>query len=180
MRCIKCELENRAGRKFCASCGTALPVPCESCGFSLALARKGQEISKETGPGFAGPILYGLLALVEDKRKDQEAALAAGEALLGQGSVGHNHFWFRRYAIERALLLEDLNEATRQADALLARMSAEPLAYASVVAERGRYLVRRGLGEATEMDEDKHRLLRATAAEAGWRIDALGSALRQM
>ena len=147
---------------------------------ALALARKGQEISEETGPGFAGPILYGLLALVEDKRKDQEAALAAGEALLGQGSVGHNHFWFRRYAIERALLLEDLNEATRQADALLARMSAEPLAYASVVAERGHYLVRRGSGEATEMDEDKHRLLRATAAETGWRIDALGSALRQM
>ena len=147
---------------------------------ALALARKGQEISEETGPGFAGPILYGLLALVEDKRKDQEAALAAGEALLGQGSVGHNHFWFRRYAIERALLLEDLNEAARQADALLSRMSAEPLAYASVVAERGHYLVRRGLGEATEMDEDKHRLLRATAAESGWRIDALGSALRQM
>src|SRR6202158_3682580 len=34
VRCIKCELENRAGRKFCASCGTALPVPCENCGFS--------------------------------------------------------------------------------------------------------------------------------------------------
>src|ERR1700682_421200 len=33
VRCIKCELENRAERKFCASCGTALPVPCESCGF---------------------------------------------------------------------------------------------------------------------------------------------------
>jgi hypothetical protein len=59
-------------------------------------------------------------------------------------------------------------------------MSAEPLAYASVVAERGLYLVRRRLGEATEMDENKQRLLRATAAETGWRIDALGSALRQM
>ena len=33
MRCMKCELENRAGRKFCASCGIALPVACESCGF---------------------------------------------------------------------------------------------------------------------------------------------------
>jgi tetratricopeptide (TPR) repeat protein len=147
---------------------------------ALALARKGREISEETGPGFAGPILYGLLALVEDKRKDQEAALAAGEALLGQGSVGHNHFWFRRYAIERALLFEDWNEVARQADALLIRMSAEPLAYASVVAERGRYLVRRGLGEATDMDEEKLRLLSATAAEIGLRIDALGSALRQI
>ena len=147
---------------------------------ALALARKGSEISEETGPGFVGPILYGLLALVEDERSDQEAALAAGEALLSQGAVGHNHIWFRRYAIERALLLEDWNEADRQADALLVRMSAEPLAYASIVAERGRYLVRRGLGETTDMDEEKFRLLSEATAELDLRIDALGSALRQI
>ena len=40
MRCIKCELENRAGRKFCASCGTALPVPCENCGFPNEAAER--------------------------------------------------------------------------------------------------------------------------------------------
>ena len=95
-------------------------------------------------------------------------------------AVGHNHFWFRRYAIERALLLEDWNEADRQADALLVRMAAEPLAYASIVAERGRYLVRRGLGETTDMDEEKFRLLSEATAEIDLRIDALGSALRQI
>ena len=116
---------------------------------ALTLAREGREISEETGPGFVGPILYGLLALVEDKRTDQEAALAAGEALLNQGCVGHNYFWFRRYAIERALLLEDWNEVDRQADALLLRMANEPLAYASYVAERGHHLARRGRGDAT-------------------------------
>jgi ATP/maltotriose-dependent transcriptional regulator MalT len=143
---------------------------------ALALAQMGREISEETGAGFAGPILYGLLALVEDKRKDQEAALVAGEALLGQGSVGHNHFWFRRYAIERALLLEDWNEVDNQADALLLRMANEPLAYASYVAERGQYLARRGRGDAT--DEAKLRLLSVAAAEIDMRIDALGCALR--
>jgi hypothetical protein len=30
---------------------------------ALTLAREGREISEETGPGFVGPILYGLLAL---------------------------------------------------------------------------------------------------------------------
>jgi class 3 adenylate cyclase len=40
VRCMKCELENRAGRKFCASCGTALPVPCESCGFPNEAAER--------------------------------------------------------------------------------------------------------------------------------------------
>src|SRR5205807_2024055 len=84
---------------------------------ALALAREGREISNETGPGFTGPILYGLLALLEDRREQQEIALAAGEALLAQGSVGHNHFWFRRYAIERALLFEDWEKADKQADA---------------------------------------------------------------
>ena len=146
---------------------------------ALVLARMGREISEETGPGFAGPILYGLLALAEDKREAQEAALAAGETLLTQGAVGHNHFWFRRYAIERALLLGDWKEVIRQADALLLRMSHEPLAYARVVAERGRCLARRGLGEATETDEETLRRLDATADEAGLRIDALGKALRQ-
>src|SRR6202790_1335140 len=126
---------------------------------ALTLAREGREISEETGPGFVGPILYGLLALVEDKRTDQEMALAAGEALLNKGCVGHNYFWFRRYAIERALLFEDWNEVDRQADALLLRMSAEPLAYATILAERGRYLVRRGRGQATEADEAQHGLL---------------------
>ena len=146
---------------------------------ALLLARKGREISDETGSGFAGPILYGLLALVEDKRDDQQAALAAGETLLGQGAVGHNHFWFRRYAIERALLFEDWNEVTRQANALLARVSDEPLAYARIVAERGHCLARRGLGEATDTDEEKLGLLAATADKAGFRLDALGSALRR-
>jgi class 3 adenylate cyclase/tetratricopeptide (TPR) repeat protein len=143
---------------------------------ALTLAREGREIAEETGSGFVGPILYGLLALVEDKRSDQEAALAAGEALLKQGCVGHNHFWFRRYAIERALLLEDWNEVDRQADALLLRMAAEPLAYASFVAERGHHLACHGRGDSTS--EAKLRLLSATAAEIDFRMDALGSALR--
>ena len=145
---------------------------------ALALARRGREISEETGPGFVGAGLCGFLALVEDKREDQEAALAAGEALLGQGSVGHNHFSFRRYAIERALLLEDWNEVTRQADALLFRMAAEPLAYASFVAERGYHLARQGRGDAT--DDAKLKLLSGAAAQIDMRIDALGNALRRM
>ena len=40
MRCTKCEFENREGRKFCASCGTALPVLCERCGFANEAAER--------------------------------------------------------------------------------------------------------------------------------------------
>jgi tetratricopeptide (TPR) repeat protein len=147
---------------------------------ALALAREGLEISDEAGPGFTGPILYGLLALLEDRHEDQDIALAAGKALLAQGCVGHNHFWFRRYAIERALLFEDWKEADRQSDALLLRMADERLTYSSLVAERGHMLARRGRGEATEDDEDRLNATLAAASAIDMRIDALGHALRRI
>jgi class 3 adenylate cyclase len=34
MRCVACQVENRAGRRFCAECGAALSVTCAACGFS--------------------------------------------------------------------------------------------------------------------------------------------------
>jgi class 3 adenylate cyclase len=33
LRCKGCEFENREGRKFCASCGAALPAACPDCGY---------------------------------------------------------------------------------------------------------------------------------------------------
>ena len=48
---------------------------------ALALAREGREISNETGPGFVGPILYGLLALLEDRREDQEISSHCGDGI---------------------------------------------------------------------------------------------------
>jgi ATP/maltotriose-dependent transcriptional regulator MalT len=146
---------------------------------ALALIREGLEISEQTGPGFAGPILYGLLALLHDRAEDQEAALEAGETLLEKGSVGHNHFWFRRYAIERALLLGNWNEADRHADALLRRMTDEPLPYATYVAERGQLLARRGRGDVMPTDDEKLAKLLTSTNEIGMRIEALGEALRQ-
>src|ERR1700722_18346233 len=34
LRCKGCQSENREGRKFCASCGFALPVACRECGYA--------------------------------------------------------------------------------------------------------------------------------------------------
>jgi len=33
MRCPNCMAENAASRRFCAQCGTPLPLPCPACGF---------------------------------------------------------------------------------------------------------------------------------------------------
>ena len=147
---------------------------------ALALARGAREISEETGPGFIGPAIQGLIALTAEAREERSAALAAGEAMLARGAVGHNHFWFRRHAIERALLDEDWDEAERQADALLHRMADEPLPFGSCVATRGRVLARRGRGDASDADEQALEQALASAAAAGARIDALGLALRSI
>ena len=125
-----------------------------------------------------GPIRYGLLGLIETERSAREAALATGEALLAKGAGGHNHFWFRRYAIEAALQAEDWNEAEAHADALARRTAAEPLPYSDLIVARGRILARMGRGTARDEDVGELAALRAKAAAVDFRIDALKDALR--
>jgi hypothetical protein len=145
---------------------------------ALGLAREGLAASEETTPGFVGPFLYGLVGLIEAERSAREAALAAGEALLAKGAVGLNHIWFRRYAIEATLQAEGWREAEAHADALARRTAAEPLQYSDLIVERGRILSRAGRGTARDEDAEKLAALRAKAAAADFRIDALGDALR--
>ena len=98
----------------CAELALVEGCPAEA----LSLVREGLAASEETSPGFAGPALFGLSALTEPTPEAQESALAAGESLLAKGAVSHNHFWFRRYAIEHALRLLDWDAAERHAEAL--------------------------------------------------------------
>jgi class 3 adenylate cyclase/tetratricopeptide (TPR) repeat protein len=37
MQCIRCQTDNREGRRFCSKCGAALAAACSSCGFSNEL-----------------------------------------------------------------------------------------------------------------------------------------------
>jgi hypothetical protein len=145
---------------------------------ALALVREGLAASEETSPRFVGPLLYGLLGLIETERSAREAALAAGEALIAKGAGGHNHFWFRRYAIEAALQAEEWSEAEAQADALARRTAAEPMPYSDLIIERGHILARMGRGTARDEDVGDLAALRAKAAAADFRIDALRDALR--
>ena len=145
---------------------------------ALALVREGLAASEETSPGYCGPYLYGLLGLIETERSAREAALAAGEALLAKGAVGDNHFFFRRVAIEAALQSEAWDAADAHADALARRTATEPFPLSDLIVARGRILARMGRGTARDEDVGELAALRAKAAAADFRIDALGDALR--
>jgi class 3 adenylate cyclase/tetratricopeptide (TPR) repeat protein len=40
MRCVRCQTENREGRRFCAQCGAPLSLACPSCGFANEAGEK--------------------------------------------------------------------------------------------------------------------------------------------
>jgi class 3 adenylate cyclase/tetratricopeptide (TPR) repeat protein len=146
---------------------------------ALSLLQSGLEASEETSPGFVGPILLGLKALAEPSPAAQERALSAGESLLAKGAVGHNHFWFRRYAIEWALRAEDWDAADRHIEALFKRTATEPLPYSSYLVRRGQLLASLGRGAAGESEARELSELRSRASAAGLRLDALAEAIRR-
>ena len=97
-------------------------------------------LSRETGIGFSGPIILGLLMLcaVDDPTRQRHAAEA--EAVLAAGCISHNYFSYYRYAIEAALDRDDLAAAMHYADALEAYTHEEPLPYSDVLIRRARTL----------------------------------------
>ncbi|MEP6656269.1 MAG: adenylate/guanylate cyclase domain-containing protein [Betaproteobacteria bacterium] len=97
-------------------------------------------LSRETGIGFCGPMVLGLMALcaVDDQTRQRHAAEA--EAVLAAGCISHNYFFYYRYAIEAALDRDDFAAAMHYADALEAYTHAEPLPYSEMLIRRARTL----------------------------------------
>lgn len=97
-------------------------------------------LSRETGIGFSGPVILGLLVLcaVDDEARRRHAAEA--EAVLAAGCVSHNYFFYYRYAIEDALGRNDPASAMHYADALEAYTRGEPLPYSNILIRRARVL----------------------------------------
>ena len=113
-----------------------------------ALADLGEAlaISRETGMAFIGPVILGVLARTTDDTAVRSKALAEGEALLAAGSISHNHFLFRRDAIDACLEQSAWDEADRHAGALEDYARQEPSPWPGFVVARGRALAARGRG----------------------------------
>jgi len=69
--------------------------------------------------------------------------------MLTEDCIGHNHLWFRRYAIEASLNVGDWPEAKRHADALAAFTWPEPLPWADYFTRWGRSVADWHSGERT-------------------------------
>ncbi len=118
-------------------------------GDADAAARRLQEawaISIDVGHGFAGPRILSQMALCAADPGRRRRHLAEGEALLRQGSVGHNYFWFYRDAIEASLAAGEWDEADSYAKALEDYTRPEPLPWGDFFIARGRALAQFGRG----------------------------------
>ncbi|WP_429342534.1 hypothetical protein [Paraburkholderia sp. GAS42] len=123
-------------------------------------------ISRETGIAYMQPFYLGVLARATDDEAVFETALAEGEALLVAGAVSHNHFLFRRGAIDACIDRGLWDAAATHAAALEDYARREPSPFSAFVVARARALVSYGRGnrdlaslnELQQLKEEGRRL----------------------
>ena len=108
-----------------------------------------------------------LLAACTPDPDERRTALAQAEDLLASGSVSHNHFWFRRAAMEQALDRQEWDEADRHAGALEQYTKAEPLPWSDFYCLRARTLAAVGRRAKDASVQANLRRLHGEATAAG-------------
>ena len=146
---------------------------------ALQHAHTAFDLARQTGLGFAGAWLCGLTARAAPSVEERSRALREGEELLKQPSVAHNHLWFYKDAIESCVDVSDWDAVLRYADALENFVSAEPLPWAMLVAERGRALERVARGANRPAALQRLQEVRDSVAVSGanWAFEAIDLAL---
>ncbi|BCF92250.1 hypothetical protein PPGU16_53170 [Paraburkholderia largidicola] len=104
-------------------------------------------ISRETGMAYLGASYLGILARVSDDIGGCEQALKEGAALLAAGAVSHNHYLFRRDALDACIDWGMWDAAAVHAAALEDYTCREPSPFSAFVVARGRALIAYGRGD---------------------------------
>lgn len=105
----------------------------------LALCREALELAERTSMTFAGPLVYGVYALIEPDPSRQMELLRQGEALMAETSLAHNRVYFLRFALDWAIERGRWDEAVRYADILATYFETrEKLPYVDLLVARGR------------------------------------------
>ncbi len=134
---------------------------------ALRLLEQAIAIARDTGIGYVGPQLLGKLAETTTDPERRRRALDEGERLLTEGAVSHNHFRFRRSAMEACLSARQWAEAERHASALEDYTRPEPLPWSDFFIARSRALAAFGRGRRDEATMQELRRLRDEAARVG-------------
>jgi class 3 adenylate cyclase/tetratricopeptide (TPR) repeat protein len=131
------------------------------------MAREAVALTREHAMSYMGPATFGMAARLVDDPRQRNAFLSEGESLLAVPSLGHNHFFFRRYAIEAELAAGRTDEVRRHALAFAKYAEREPTPLTDLV-------VRRGLLLADAVDGRLTPETRAELNERGRAAERLG------
>lgn len=101
-----------------------------------ALLRDALAMARETGIGFGGPLILGLLVRVSEDVPERAAFAREAERILDAGCFSHCHFLYRRLAIDDALARGEHDEALRQGAALERYTAAQALPYSDMLVRR--------------------------------------------
>jgi tetratricopeptide (TPR) repeat protein len=131
---------------------------------ATACLRRALSLCADVGMQFSGPRTYGALARAVDSSVERDSLLQAGEGLLQQSVVGHNHLWFYRDAMEGMLMSRDTTRALDYARKLEEFTAAEPLPWAELFIARCRALAK-VLNERTDQSLDELKRVRTRLVE---------------
>jgi hypothetical protein len=137
---------------------------------ALPLAREALALIQSSPMTFIGPRILAVLASCTPDPDERTQALAKAEEILASGSVSHNHFWFRRAAMEQALERQEWAEVERHADALTRYTQSEPVPWSDFHCLRARTLAAVGRGGKDSEIGTTLRRLHAQATEVGLKV----------
>jgi tetratricopeptide (TPR) repeat protein len=107
-------------------------------------------LAHQTGMAFAGPMILSGIACAEQDPTMAKLALEQGEAVLSESCMSHCYLHFYRNSIDVSLQWGSWDQALRYAARLEDYVSAEPLAWASLIIERARGLAAAGAGQRSD------------------------------
>ena len=120
--------------------GAQLEAACGRSKLAAEMAREAVALCRQHALSYLGPAALGIGAALSDDPAERDAWLAEGEALLQKPTLGHNHLFFRRNAIEASMTAGRTDEARRHANALAEYCAREPMPFTDLVTRRGRLL----------------------------------------
>ncbi len=126
-----------------------------------ALADRAWEEAQTSAVGFCGPWILGIRARIQGDCEAARADLAQAGEILAAGAVAHNHFFFRRHAMEFALEQGDSEELERQAQAFEAYLDDHGTPWSDLFLRRARLLSEGDSGSQAE----RAKILQRTQSE---------------